>query len=161
MATEILNGVRNNYGPQSSENLLPGENKTFGNVKSMIIDFAWDDLPTYSADGSRVREIPADSLIVGAKIHAGVAMSGTSGTFIIGLYESDSTVIDADGLFQVGETTQAALTEDAWLIGSAGELLPNVSIGAAAGQVVVAGGGTITGGEFRLIVDYIEPTPAT
>lgn len=152
MSIEVHNGVRNFYGPRDSEDKLPALIKTEGYTKQMVVDFNYDDLPTYSADGAMVLEIPADSLIVSSKLHVKTAAAGGT-SYNIGLYESDSTVIDADGLDAAVAT--AALTEDAWIVNDGA--LVGATIGAAAGQVVVAATGTFTAGSYRLIIEYIQP----
>ena len=154
MTTQVLNGVRNFYGPRGAEDKLPGLIKTEGYTKEMVVDFNYDDLPTYSADGSMVLEIPADSFIKSARIHVKTASAGSSAVYNFGLYESDSTVIDADGLD--ASVAQATLAEDAWI--DCDGALVGASIGAAAGQIVVAlASGSATGGSYRLIVEYIQP----
>lgn len=155
MATvEVHNGVRNWYGNREAEDKLPGLIKTEGYTKEMVVDFDFDSLPTYSADGAMVLTIPADSLVLSARLH--VKTAGVSGTSLaIGLYESDGTVIDLDGFVTAAAGAAANLTEDAWLIG--GGALVGATIGAAAGQIVVTETGTFTTGEYRLIVEYVQP----
>jgi len=152
MSTEVLNGVRNWYGPRSVEDVFPAEIKTEGYTKEMVVDFAYDDLPAASEDGAMVLTIPGDSLILSSRLHVkSAAVGGTS--YIIGLQQADGTEIDNNGLHDTMLT--AALTEDAWLIG-AGALI-GAATGAAAGQIVVAATGTFTAGEYRLIVEYVQP----
>lgn len=157
MSTEVHNGVRNWYGSRSTEDKLPAMIKTEGYEKTMVIDFNYDDLPTESADGSMVIAIPADSMITSAKIHVQTAFSsGTPATdnLHFGLYQSDGTVIDADGI-DAGVTV-ATLAEDAWI--ECDGALVGAGIGAADGQVRVAVvAGTLTAGTARLIVNYIQP----
>ena len=150
--TEVLNGVRNFYGPRGADKKYPALIKTEGNTKEMQLDFEVDDLPVASADGSMVLEIPADSLIVSSKLHVKTAAAGGT-SYNIGLKQSDGTAIDVDGL-DAGVLT-AALTEDAWIINDGA--LVGASIGAAAGQIEVAATGTFTAGSYRLIVEYIQP----
>ena len=154
MGIEVLNGVRNWYGPRGAEDKLPALIKTTGYTKEMVIDFDWDDLPTYSADGSMVLEIPADSFIVSSKVHVKTASAGSSAVYHFGLYTSAGAEIDLDGLD--ASVAQATLAEDAWVVGDGA--LVGASIGAAAGQIVVAlASGSATGGSYRLIVEYIQP----
>lgn len=152
MGIEVLNGVRNWYGPRGAEDKLPGEIKTEGMERTIYYDFAYDDLPTESADGAMSLEIPADALITGATIHVKTAAAGGT-SYNFGLYQSDGTVIDADGIDAAVAT--AALTEDAWIVCDGA--LVGASIGAAAGQLRVAATGTFTAGEYRLQIDYVRP----
>lgn len=157
MSVEVLNGVRNYYGPRSTEDVYPAHIKTEGYTKELVIDFNYDDLPTYSADGAMVIEIPGDSFIASARLHVNEAFnSGTTSTdnLNFGLYQPDGTVIDADGL-DAGVTVDT-LAEDAWI--DMDGALVGASIGADAGQVTVAvAAGTLTAGSARLIVEYVEP----
>ena len=155
MGIEVQNGVRNWYGPRGAEDKLPALIKTEGYEKTMVVDFNYDDLPTYSADGSMVLSIPADSFITKARLHVKTAAAGTTLVYHIGLYQSDSTVIDADGID--ASIAEATLVEDAWI--DCDGALVGASIGAAAGQIVVAlaSGSAPTAGSYRLIVDYIQP----
>ena len=151
MTIEVLNGVRNWYGPRGSEDKLPALIKTEGNTKELSIDFNYDDLPTYSADGAMVLAIPADAFIVSARLHVKTAAAGGT-SYNLGLYESDSTVIDADGIDAAVAT--ATLTEDAWV--DCDGALVGATIGAAAGQIVVAATGTFTSGSYNLVIEYID-----
>jgi len=152
MSIEILNSVRNWYGSRTAEDKLPGLIKTDGMEKTLVYDFNYDDLPAESADGAMSIEIPADSLITNATIHVqAAAVGGTSYNF--GLYESDGTVIDADGI-DAGVLT-AALAEDAWVVCDGA--LVGATIGAAGGQLRVAATGTFTAGSFRVQIDYVLP----
>jgi len=154
MTVQVLNGVRNNYGSQTTQDKFPGMVKRDGMVKEMVIDFNYDDLPTYSADGAVVQSIPGDSFIVSARLHVKTAAAGSSGVYHFGLYEADSTVIDIDGLD--ASVAQATLAEDAWI--DCDGALVGATIGAEAGQFVVTlASGTNTGGSYRMIIEYIQP----
>lgn len=153
MSIEYLNGVGNWFGPRVAEDKLPALIKTEGNEKLLVVDFNYDDLPTYGANGQMNIEIPADAFIVSAHLHVVTAAAGSSAVYNIGLYQSDSTVIDADGID--ASLAQATLTEDAW-IACDGALI-GASIGAAAGQITVAlASGSHTAGSYRLYVKYID-----
>lgn len=150
--TTVLNGVRNFYGPRGADKKFPAHIKTEGYTKQIVLDFAFDDLPTYSADGSMAIEIPADSFIVSSKLHVKTACVGGT-DYDFGLYTSAGVEIDLDGLDAA--VAAASLTEDAWIVGDGA--LVGATIGAAAGQLVVTETGTFTAGECRLIVEYIQP----
>lgn len=154
MGIEVHNGVRNWYGPRGSEDKFPALIKTEGYTKEMVVDFNYDDLPTTSEDGAMVLSIPADSLILSSRLHVKTAAAGGT-SYTIGLAQADGTAIDADGLHTAAQAVTASLTEDAWLVG--GGALVGASVGAAAGQIVVAATGTFTAGSYRLIVEYVQP----
>ena len=153
-SVEILNGVRNNYGSQTTQDKFPGLIKTEGYTKEMVIDFNYDDLPVESADGALVIELPLDTFVVSSRLHVKTAAAGGT-SYTIGLKQSDGTAIDVDGLHTAAATVTANLTEDAWLVG--GGALVGASVGAAAGQVTVIAAGTFTAGSYRLVIEYILP----
>lgn len=154
MSEQVLNGVRNNYGPQTTQDKYPGLIKTEGYTKQMVVDFNYDDLPVDSADGALAIVIPADAFILSSRLHVKTAAAGGT-SYTIGLTESDGTAIDADGLHTAAQAVTANLTEDAWLVG--GGALVGATIGAAGGQVDVVATGTFTAGSYRLIIEYILP----
>lgn len=151
-SVEVHNGVRNWYGSRNVEDKLPGEIKTEGMERTITYDFAYDDLPVESNDGSMSLEIPADALITGATIHVKTAAQGGT-SYNFGLYQADGTVIDADGIDAAVAT--AALTEGAWIVCD-GALI-GATIGSAAGQLRVAATGGFTAGEYRVQIDYVRP----
>lgn len=152
MTIQVLNGVRNWYGPRGAEDKLPALIKTEGMEKTLVYDFNYDDLPAESADGSMSLAIPADSLITNATIHVTTASAGGT-SYNFGLYESDGTVIDADGIDAA--VSNATLAEDAWVVCDGA--LVGATVGAAAGQLRVAATGTFTAGSFRVQIDYVQP----
>ena len=154
MSEQVLNGVRNNYGPQTTQDKYPGLIKTECYTKQMVVDFNYDDLPVDSADGALAIVIPADAFILSSRLHVKTAAAGGT-SYTIGLTESDCTAIDADGLHTAAQAVTANLTEDAWLVG--GGALVGATIGAAGGQVDVVATGTFTAGSYRLIIEYILP----
>lgn len=153
MTIEVLNGVRNWYGPRGSEDKLPSLIKTEGNTKEVVIDFNYDDLPVESADGSMVLSLPADAFVVSSRLHVKTAAAGGT-SYTIGFKQSDGTVIDVDGLHTAAQLVTASLLEDAWLVG--GGALVGTGIGAAAGQVTVIAAGTFTAGSYSLVIEYID-----
>lgn len=167
MTIEVLNGVRNWYGSRDAEDKLPAVVKTEGFKKEMVIDFNYDDLPTFSADGAMVLSIPANSVILSAKLYVKTAFAGsdsataTTDFLNVGLYQSDGTVIDANGLMGVDALTD--LAAGAWLdtgdgVGTGQGALIGESIGAADGQVTVTiDDGSVSAGAGRVIVEYIQP----
>ena len=142
-------GVRNHYGPKAIKD-FGGQVSTSGMEKELSIVFDWDDLPVVSLLDMEP-QIPAGSYIKSAQLEVLEAMTGTLGTWDIGLYEPDGTVVDLDGIDVA--VAQAALVADAW-IACDGALI-GTGIGVDS-QVVVAEGGTVTAGKARLIIEYIQ-----
>jgi len=151
MATEILNGVRNYYGPQAAEHKVPGLIETDGVTREQVIDFAYDDLPAASADGSRNIVIPANSLIVSSRLHVVTAAAGGT-SYIIGTYTTAGVAVDANGLHTTILT--AALSSKAWLVGGGAQV--GATVGTSDVQIVVAATGGFTAGHYRLILEYVE-----
>lgn len=154
MTIQVLNGVRNWYGPRGAEDKLPGLVKTEGYEKTLVWDYNYDDLPAESNDGSMSLVIPADSFITSARIHVKTAAAGSVAVYNYGLYEGDGSVIDLDGIDAV--VAQATLAEDAWI--DCDGALVGASVGAADAHLrIVLASGSHTAGSYRMIINYIQP----
>jgi hypothetical protein len=140
------------YGPRDFEDKLPAQYASSQGDKTVSIQWAYDDLPVQSATDQSVLSIPAASFIVSATLRVHTAFAGGT-SYNIGLYESDGTVIDADGIDAAVATAainaagETVLCDGALVQGLAG-------IGTAAGQVVIAATGTFTAGEATLDIVY-------
>jgi hypothetical protein len=141
--------VRNFYGPRTIVEKFGGEVSTSGLTKEAEWVFSYNDLPVVNATGEMELSIPAGAFISSAKLEVLDAFVGGT-SYNIGLYESDGTEIDADGI-DAGVLT-AALIAGAWI--DCNGALVGASIGSAAGQLVVAATGTFTAGKARLLVEY-------
>ena len=129
----------------------------------LVIDFTWDNLPGFdeeagggttpdSFSGLQAR-IPGGSYIESAYLVVKEAMTGTTGTLTIGTYEQDGTVIDADGIDAA--IAQAALAADRAVDCDGAQVGGTVTVGAEDAYIRAVTGGTVTGGEFRLVVNYV------
>ena len=145
-------GNRQNYGTVDTYEGVGATVHTTGIKNTLVVEFDYANLPTFSAVYQDIPAIPADSLITAAYLHVETAAAGGT-SYNIGLYTAAGVAIDADGI-DAGVLT-AALTEDAWIVND-GDLV-GATIGATAGQVVVAATGTFTAGEYMLIIEYISP----
>jgi hypothetical protein len=112
--------------------------------------FSYDDLPVNGLDELILR-VPANAVIKSAHIRVLTAAAGGT-SYDFGLYQPDGTVIDADGIDAAVAT--AALTAGAH-IACDGALI-GASIGADAGQLVVAATGTFTAGKFQVVLELEE-----
>ena len=140
-------GVLNLYGPRETNEKFGAHAKSTGKVKRVEYKFSYDDLPTYGSNGLEY-VIPANATIVSSTWRTNTAWAG--GTSLnVGLYQSDSTVIDADGLDAAITPTVAG----AVIVGNGA--LVGASIGAAAGELTVAATGTYTAGSATVIIEYI------
>ena len=142
------------FGVRDVEDERAGVTNTAGNVEEVVLDFAYDDLPTNGENDGRILSIPANSLILSSKLYVKTAAAGGT-SYTIGLAQADGTAIDADGLHTAAQLVTASLTAGAWLVG-AGALV-GAEVGAADGQIVVADTGTYTAGEYRLVVEFMRP----
>ena len=143
-------GNRQFYGPFDDEHGIAASTNNYGSQNELIIDFDYANLPTESAVYQDIATIPANSLIISSYLYVRTAAAGGT-SYNIGLYETDGTVIDADGI-DAGVLT-AALTANAWIVNDGA--LVGATIGTAAGQVRVAATGTFTAGEYTLVIRYI------
>jgi hypothetical protein len=143
-------GVRNHYGPKliGEAEQFGGQDSTGGLHKRAIWEFDYDNLPV-NGTGQMEAEIPNGASILNAQIEVVSAMTGTSGTLTVGLEEDDGTLIDVDGIDAA--VAQAALVADA-IIECDGALI-GTTINAD-GQLLVTTGGTVSGGRFRVIIEY-------
>jgi hypothetical protein len=140
-------GVVNHYGPRDTDSSKGGVAKSTGKVKRVEYSFSYDNLPTYGSSNLEVA-LPANATVLSSTWVTGTAWAG--GTSLnVGLYQSNGTVIDADGL----DAAITPTTAGAVIVGNGA--LVGASIGAAAGEVTVAATGTYTAGTAKLIIEYV------
>jgi len=154
MSLESVGGRQTFFGALPSKNKFGGEIQSSGAKKELKFTFSYDDLPAVDADNEMLATLPAGSSIVSASLIVDTAMAGTSGTMTIGTYEADGGgAIDLDGIDVA--IAQAALLANVTIpcngaqVGNAGIVI------AERAAIVVVTGGTVTAGEFTLIVEYI------
>jgi len=136
------------YGPRSVQSKYGGEFGSSTPVKTATWTFNYDDLPVGGATGLEF-SLPANSVIVSAKVRIITAFNGTTPTLNVGLEQSDGTDIDVDGL------AAAATASVVGVVVGAGALVGK-SIGAAAGELIVANtAGDSTAGKAQVLVEYI------
>lgn len=141
-----------NYGPREIEDKLPAQFAQATGLKKMVVQFKYDDLPTYSSTDDSVLKIPANARIVRATFRTVVAFAGGT-SYDIGLYTSAGVAIDADGIDAA--VLLAAINAVGETVVCDGALVNNTAgIGTDAGQIVVAATGTFTAGEGYLTVEY-------
>jgi len=154
--TDSKRSVQNHYGPRVVNNKFGGSLPSNGIVKSIMWDFAFDELPVGSSSNLEA-SIPAGSTIVSAKMYIDTAFTSTSTTtdLLIGLEQSGLTDIDADGLITAANATQATIAVLNSVITGTGDLV-GTTIGAAAGELLVAGSDTdLLTGQARVVVEYV------
>lgn len=81
MPTEILNGVKNNYGPTGRHEAQVGVLPSDGSVKQLVITFTGANYSLVSA------VLPAGSALVGkpmVEVSGAFALTGTNPTILIG-----------------------------------------------------------------------------
>ena len=148
MAYENTAGINvlNHYGPRGRDAKWGGQAKSTGQIKRAEWQFSYDDLPTAGSTNLQFA-IPANATIVSSKWITGTAWAG--GTSLnVGLYQSNGTVIDADGLDAAITPTTAGAVIDG------NGALVGATIGANAGELTVAATGTYTAGTATVIVEY-------
>jgi hypothetical protein len=139
------------YGPRLHEDVAPGKHSVDQGKEVLEFVFAYDDLPTYSTD-ELVQKLPANSRVLSATLKVITPFAGGT-SYDIGLYESDGTEIDADGIDAA--VLLAAIDAVGETVDCDGALVGNTAgIGTAAGQVVIAATGTFTAGKAMLYVEY-------
>ena len=152
-ASVLVSGsARNHYGPKliGESEQFGGQVSTSGFNKQAVWEFDWDNLPV-NGPGSMEALIPAGATIMSCDVEVVTAMAGTVGTLTVGLEEADGTLIDIDGLGTAAEMVQAALVDNAVIPGTGALIDSQIDVD---GQLLVVAGGTVTGGRFRVIVEY-------
>lgn len=152
------NGLNVWYGPRKvgSQIGLPGEVKNTGMVKTVVIDFTYDSLPTYSLTNAADLVIPVNSLILSARLEVLTVFAGGT-SLAVGLNRNGLvTAIDADGLITDANCGLTAIDDSVGerVIGT-GALVGAVSDATYDAQVVVAATGTFTAGKARLVIEFI------
>ena len=155
MSLESVGGRQTFFGALPTKNKFGGEVASSGVKKELKFTFAYDDLPAVDADNEMLAILPAGSIITAAYLEVDSAMTGTIGTMTIGTYQADGGgVVDADGIFTVAAAIQASLLANVTLVGTGSQIGGGIVL-AERSAIVVVNGGTVTGGEYTLTVEYI------
>jgi len=146
------------FGTRTSEDKRGGVVSTAGNVEEMVVDFAYDDLPDGSTDGSYTT-IPSGAMILDAYFEVTAAFVGGT-SYDIDLVDTAGSAIGSgeDKLFD------ALVTADINAIGernsarthggtNSGNALDTEL--ASAGMLKAAATGTFTAGAGRMVIRYI------
>ncbi len=174
-------GVRQNYGPRLSPATKPdpaGQRESVnGNISEIEYNFAFDNLPTYSATDAVVPTIPAYSAILRARLVVLEAFVG--GTSLeVGTFTPAGVAVDADGLIPAAVGITANLARGNVIAGRGAQLVDGFTadgtaandadgvyvasttgpVASVASQVAVVATGIFTAGRARLVIEYIEPT---
>lgn len=144
--------VRKQYNERAVEEKFGGAVSTQGRYGEAAWIFSFDDLPV-NGPGKMETLIPANATITQAFIRVIDAMTGTTGTLTVGLEEADGTVIDVDGIDVA--VAQAVLIANGSIRCDGALITQALTIGTEPGQLLVSTGGTVTGGKFEVIIEYI------
>lgn len=156
MAREIVDGSAKTFGPRVVETKAPAI-LAYSSTKELRIPINYNDLPVVSANDDLIQKIPANAWIESATLHVITPFtSGGAATLRLGLYQSDGTVIDADGIdvdiaLAAINAVGARVKCDGALVNAA------VGIGSAAGQLVAVEGTGLnpyTAGKALLVIRY-------
>lgn len=154
MSLESVGGRQTFFGVLPTKNKFGGEVASSGQKKELKFTFSYDDLPAVDADNEMLAVLPAGSQIVSAHVIVDTAMAGTSGTLTIGTYEADGGgAIDLDGIDVA--IAQAVLLANTTIVCDGAQIGGGIVLAERAAIVAVTGG-TVTAGEFTLIVEYID-----
>lgn len=149
------------YGVRSTNGKFGAEQNYDTIIKSVMWDFAYNDLPDGASDALGLNHIiPANSTIVSAKLYIDTAFTSTSTTtdLNIGLYRATdgTTEIDLDGLIAAAQATQTTIGTAGNVITGAGALIGAVSNATYDGVLVVApSANDLLTGAGRIVVEYI------
>jgi len=154
MSLESVGGRQTFFGALPTKNKFGGEVDGSGVKKELKFSFSYDDLPAVDADNEMLAVLPAGSTITAAYVIVDTAMAGSSGTLTIGTYEADGGgAIDLDGIDVA--IAQAALLADTTIVCDGAQVGGGIVLAERAAIVAVTGG-TVSAGEFTLVVEYIS-----
>jgi len=151
MSLESIGGRKTYTGPAVREQKHGAIVASYGSRKEIEYRFSYDDLPDADDGNSMLIEVPANSYVESALLKVGTAWVGGT-NLVVGLEQTDGTVIDADGLHAAIVT--ANLTANSIHVG--GGALVGASSGANDAIVSVVTTGTYTAGDARLVVTFAE-----
>jgi len=148
--------VANHYGVRTTTGQYGAQGNGNGLVKTAVWDFTYLTLPAAGASNLQFT-IPANATVVSAKLIVDTPFASTSTTtdLTVGLQTSAGVEIDNDGLITAANATQTTIAVDGGVVTGTGALVGK-SIGATAGELVVAGTDTdLTAGAGRVVVEYV------
>jgi len=141
------------FGPREQANVRGGVNDSAGNVHTIRVKFAYNDLPTGGGSDSGSPAIPANAVILEGYVYVTTAFADTTG-LTIGLNTVADVAIAAAGL--LASKAAAALTDETKI--ALDGTLVGTTIGASRGYIVAADAGSAsTAGEAELVVRYMIP----
>lgn len=147
MTMELVNGVRNYYGPRNRYEAAQGVHKTFGATKELVIQFAGATYLEYTGSlpaGATLRDVLVE-------VNEVFNLGGTTPVINIGVSGTEGT----NRVAQISEAQAEAL--GTYNIAPAGTLAVGTPLAAAAVLKVALGGTspTITGaGQCKIVVRY-------
>lgn len=149
---KIQGQAASHYGPRSIEDVLPAVYTTYGESRTLVLTFSFDDLPVNGLDEANL-SIPANAYIDTATLRVITAFAGGT-SYDIGLTEPDGTTIDDDGIdVAIALTAMDAVGETVLMDGA---LVQNLAgIGSAKGQVDIVATGTYTAGKAEITIVYM------
>lgn len=140
------------FGARNIDTQYPQQYNQGQGQKVQTINFSYDTLPAASVDDAIVQTLPANSYIESATLRVLEAFAGGT-SYNIGLYETDGTAIDADGIdAAIALTAIDAVGETVLCDGALVQAL--TGIGTDAAQVVIAATGTFTAGRASLEIVF-------
>ncbi|MBL4795791.1 MAG: hypothetical protein JKY50_00095 [Oleispira sp.] len=152
-------GLQVQYGTQDEH--LTGTTKD--GKFTMVVDWSFDDLPTFKADlnnngtlngfSGADANIPQGAYITDAYVVVTTAFAGGT-TYNMGFYEEDGSVIDVDGLDAAVAVADMGAGE---VVRCNGALAGGTLSMAENGYLVIAATGTYTAGVAKLYIEYVNP----
>lgn len=155
MSTAFLNGVRNYYGPRTTEDLYGAEIKTSGNVRQLEWVFNYDDLPANQASGASIL-IPANSIIKAFTVYVITGLVGTVPVFTAGTEDVAGAGADPNGFVTLTEGASGLLDAAGDIVNGAGALVGALITSDTVGtNLIVEISGTPTAGRFHCVLEYM------
>lgn len=164
------------FGTQGVQNVRYQEVKGFGPIQRLVIDWRYNALPGLDEDfgggttpdrfSEAIPYIPANSLVTNVYTVVTTAFAGGT-SYVMGTYQKDGTVVDADGFYTGTELAVANMNakgkilraDGVDVLTSTGTFDDAVVHTTANTYVLVTATGTFTAGRARTVIEYLLDGP--
>ena len=147
-------GLRVRFGAHDSQNSRLGASVSGENVKTVVAEFVYNDLPAPGGAGVLDQVyLPAGAYVISTTFQVDTAFAG--GTSLqVGTEQADGTDIDLDGFHTDAQLVTASMTAGAVFAGTGADI-GTVVDGTYDSFLKVTATGTFTAGSARVIIDYL------
>lgn len=146
MGVEIINDVRQSFGPRTSNANLAGHVTNYGVKYQVVVPVKYDDLPSHLTGDVTGAEIPANAIITALYVTPATTAFAGGTSYSVELVDDDgnteATLESAITLAEMNSGLVATLADNT--VGTGGPV-----------YVQMTATGTFTAGEGALVIEYI------